>query len=207
LNEAHNRATAVYGPVETWFVNDNDWEQRTKRYFDRLTEFLKTTKICRDSNNGCMTENEDSGTCVHLRAGYCDGDYADYPQAILSSGTSIAMGDMGIYNKTCNGTYSSDTDKIKCGGMYVDIDGPNKGKYNFGTDVFTFDITKDGILPSYTASYCSKNNNIFACIDEESRYGFITWVLEKGNMDYLKTDSNLKCPDETQLTWEKGSCK
>ena len=45
LEDAYGRATAVYGPVETWFANDGDdsgaWETR---FTDRLTEVMKVSK-------------------------------------------------------------------------------------------------------------------------------------------------------------------
>ncbi|MGN0017532.1 MAG: hypothetical protein ACI37S_00650 [Candidatus Gastranaerophilaceae bacterium] len=42
LVQALDRATAVYGPLETWFVNDgNDVEKMNKRFTERLTEFGK----------------------------------------------------------------------------------------------------------------------------------------------------------------------
>ena len=49
LNEAHNRATAVYGPINTWFSNLS-WSERNKRYVERLTDFMKVQKICTKSS-------------------------------------------------------------------------------------------------------------------------------------------------------------
>ena len=43
--QALDRATAIYGPLETWFVNDgNDVEKMNKRFTERLTEFGRCPK-------------------------------------------------------------------------------------------------------------------------------------------------------------------
>ena len=194
LNEAHNRATAVYGPVETWFVNDNDWEQRTKRYFDRLTEFLKTTKICRNLDEGCMHCIYSNGDGFYkFRPNYLNHHWGDYDvgteQAILSNGMSFAI------------AFWSDDIEIA-----VDIDGPNRGEYMWGKDVFLFKITENGISPYYSPTECA--NDLYSCILDDNSAYHSTWVLEKGNMDYLKVNpSTLKCPNGETFTWEKGSCK
>lgn len=46
LNDAVGRAVAVYGPVIEWYKSeDNDYNKKSKRAFNRITEFLKTSKI------------------------------------------------------------------------------------------------------------------------------------------------------------------
>ena len=54
LNEALDRATAVYGPYKKWFVNDNTDEKRAERYLNRVTEFMKVTKTCSSTSQDCM---------------------------------------------------------------------------------------------------------------------------------------------------------
>ncbi|MBQ3310761.1 type II secretion system protein [bacterium] len=60
LNEALYRATAVYGPAKTWWNNLPAGDQDllySQRFVDRLTEFMKVTKYCREVNNtGCLKE-------------------------------------------------------------------------------------------------------------------------------------------------------
>ena len=200
LNEAHNRATAVYGPVETWFTNDPNDSSRRKRYFDRITEFMKVQKSCRDNNdNICYSEN-----CIVRLDGDCDEGFY-WPAFVLNSGASVSIGNIG-YPK-CNWAESLDIikhgyAKNACGDIRIDIDGPNKGKFTDGIDVFFFWITKDGIFPEYT----SKPNFDVEWKADNWEYGS-TWILEKGNLDYLKVDSSGNCPDGTPLTWERGSCK
>ena len=77
----------------------------------------------------------------------------------------------------------------------VDIDGPYKGKNQIGNDNFLFVIDENvnylypGIQPEYL------HGDFYSYADEET-----AWVIENGNLDYLK------CPDE--LNWEtKTSCE
>ncbi|MBQ3310587.1 type II secretion system protein, partial [bacterium] len=137
IQNAHELAITTYGPIDTWFVNDTNNVNRAKRYLDRITEFLKTTKLCRDSANNCMT----SGSSKFLKG----GNLASYPNpsAILNDGISIYLGWFKYPN--CNG--NEEGYSTECGYIVVDIDGPKKGKFTWGIDLFQFSITKKGIEP------------------------------------------------------------
>ena len=67
LNDAYGRAIAVYGPVEEWFTNDTTDEQETKRFGERFTEFLKTSKIT--VNGGDYGAILADGTQIHTPNG------------------------------------------------------------------------------------------------------------------------------------------
>ena len=90
----------------------------------------------------------------------------------------------------------------------VDIDGPNKGKNQYGNDIFDFDMETDSrykpsnqIVPSYP--YEADGDIFYEGKYEVTVYlgNYATaWIIRNGNMDYLK------CPDE--LNWDtKTSCK
>ena len=79
------------------------------------------------------------------------------------------------------------------GDIMVDIDGPNKGKNRDGVgfDQFEFELTNDGVIPMGCGT------DFDAC-----------WVIQMGNMDYLKKDSQGKCPNGKKLDWTTNtSCK
>ena len=102
LTEAFDRATAVYRPIETWFVNDDkendDWN---KRFTERFTEFLKlSTSIDYDEDNSIAYFSLVDGTYV-----YCSVYY-----------------DMGSGHSSSASQYDY-FDVLK-----IDIDGKNKGK-------------------------------------------------------------------------------
>ncbi len=105
-----------------------------------------------------------------------------------------------------------------CGYLYVDIDGPNKGKNAYNWDIFQFAITKDGIVPYISSNKLSSSiNNLTYCMENfSSSHGCAAWVLEKDNMDYLDVKdlglnmgySGFHCKsDGSTLTWERGSCR
>ena len=164
LEDAYGRATAVYGPVETWFANDGDDDEAWgTRFTDRLTEFMKVSK----------------------RISYYEFDLAD--------GTNI--GSFIEYPQQTNCSHYENAGYF--GSIYVDIDGANKGKNKHGYDRFEFEITDQGILPSNT-EYYEDGNGIVS--DSEGGYYATAWVIQNGNMDYLK------CADE--LSWSgQTTCK
>ena len=108
----------------------------------------------------------------------------------LSDGISIAFQSDGL-----NLGNVEDYSKIR-----VDIDGPNKGKNQYGNDIFDFVIYSrpvngdllNQLMPYYLPGDYESDNSI-------SSYE-TAWVIENGNLDYLK------CPEE--LNWEtKTSCE
>ena len=73
LNEALDRATAVYGPVKTWYnnINFDDCLDSadgsyicSKKFMDRLTEFMKVTKSCRGGDEDCPCNYSDYTSCI-----------------------------------------------------------------------------------------------------------------------------------------------
>ena len=184
LQDAIGRAEAVYGPVDEWFVNDgDDNDKRAKRAFDRITEFLKYSKAC------TITECE----AVFDKGGTSGGDSwstAKY-NVILADGATV-----GFYTNTMT------TQPFK---ILIDIDGLNKGPNKACKDYFSFvyDGTRkiltydlQGIQYNYRASSLSSSH----CT---------AWVIVNGNMDYLKVGNDGKCPDgKTVLDWTTNTtCK
>ena len=187
LSEAVDRAQAIYGPFDTWFndLRDSDGDienmvAANERFAKRVTEFMKVSKDC-GFGDGCFS----NAPLLETDNSYASENYLEDLQSendymvALADGISLAF-------------YS-------CYFITVDIDGPNKGKNQKGNDIFGFgfddnanvnQLYPDGIQPDerLTGEWQS-----FA--DHET-----SWVIENGNLDYLK------CPDE--LNWEtKTSCK
>jgi len=55
LEDALGRATAVYGPYDDWFVNDNDATSQRTRFAELLTEFMKISKLTSNSTANIYT--------------------------------------------------------------------------------------------------------------------------------------------------------
>lgn len=203
LEDALGRATAVYGPIEDWFVNDDE-ETANERLASRLSEFLKVSKNC-ETGSGCFADSK-----VKRLNGAEDSSYTDndYQKIILADGTSVAF---YISDTACSYENSGVSNVLPdgtCGGIDIDIDGV-KGANTLGKDIFFFDVTKNGIIP--TGSYLEDDPLALTC--------FLTggsctgWVIKTGNMDYLKlktsgtgVNSKFECPNGNKLTWDNSSC-
>ena len=91
-----------------------------------------------------------------------------------------------------------------CSHIYVDINGPNKGKNREGNDVFGFMISPDGIL-AYPDSDVTEEDIIDECSKYRSAFYCSYWVLTYDNMDYLKAEDGV-CPNGVELSIEHTSC-
>ena len=208
LNEAFDRATAVYGPIQTWVddipQNMSNFDKANARVYDRVTEFLKVTKSCRDEDNNCMPSSTKN------LFGYNTGSYYNKFSAILSNGTSIRLylscwpvKDIG---RGCSAITDSDGNKEDYGGIYIDIDidGPNKGKNTWGMDLFELRYLRDRGIHIFNLNDAAINSLIYdQCFfhtDEFHNEFCSEWVLRTGNMDYLNADSEGKCNnDKTKI--------
>ena len=205
LNDALGRAQAEYGPVKTWFRGGN-YEGATlrNRFNDRIEEFLKVSKTCAQGTSGCFTNTTPKnfrGASTHLLWNLNSAPSKEY---ILADGTSVYF---HMWNKTCDGYNAPDGSKTGCAWLAVDLDGPNKGPHQAGKDIFVFDISYTyGVYPygSFQVSYD---------IDTIYKRCFNTgetcaaWVINNGNMDYLKADANGKCPNGKVLSQTVTTCK
>ena len=59
LNEAFDRAQAIYGDYDTWFTDlNNDSTAECVRFGKRITEFMKISKDCEmTANLGCFSKS------------------------------------------------------------------------------------------------------------------------------------------------------
>ena len=87
----------------------------------------------------------------------------------------------------------------------ADIDGPKKGKNQIGNDIFDFAIcanSTEATCDGASANQLYPSARPFSWTGDYDSYAYYNtaWVIENGNLDYLK------CPDE--LNWEtKTSCE
>ena len=200
LSDAIGRAEAVYGPINEWTITKNEGSivnVLNPSSVERITEFLKISKNCAiASNQGCFNQ---SGV------NYANGtiwkkidELACYYKFILADGSSVAVGpddvigglgetlDRGILN------------------FYVDIDGPNKGASTLGKDIFYFKVANN-------TNYLAPNSytNFASYLTELKKQGATAsgWIINCDNMDYLKFDSNGKCPNNVTVNETNPSCK
>jgi len=177
LTDALGRAQAVYGPLNGW-PTDSISLDSSKRFGERLTEFMKVSKSCGLNGNGAG--------CTANNYKYLDGDDSD------------ALNESDFYNFTlADGMNIATYWNYGSGGfIYVDIDGSNKGSNTWGKDIFDF-VIKNGEL--YPAGYDITNEDTIKAVCFLGGERCTNWVIQNENMDYLK------CPGELSLT--NTTCK
>ena len=130
LEDAFGRATAVYGPIEEWFINLPEDVTTHQRLADRMTEFMKISKNC-GTGSGCFPDG-----VYHRSSSEEPNDWDDEPKVLLADGTAL---DFYITSNDCsinNGATSDSPAAKTCGVIYVDIDGP-KGANTAAKDLLT----------------------------------------------------------------------
>ena len=189
LNDAVGRAQAVYGPVKEW-LSGKTADQRKVIFYERMSEFMKVQKACAPNTTGCFTKNQ--GTALKSGFSVTDTFQSQY-QVILADGASVSF---LPYENACQ--------EDGCYNFYVDIDGPSKGSYTWGKDIFVFvGGSKDGLISSWASSNATLRSNCFKFGNTCS-----SWVIQNNNMDYIKADSSGKCPNGKVLDWTTNtSCK
>ena len=190
LEDAFGRATAVYGPFDTWFINDVDKDGKpdnkasSTRLAERMTEFMKISKNCGISGSGCFVDwykFPDGSICRSC----VPTEGSTEPKFLLADGTAILFA-----------YYSNNSVKI-----IIDIDGV-KGPNTLGKDHFEFNIINNELIPRGRG--LSNENLKTNCF--KLGHSCTGWVIETGNMDYLKANEGV-CSNGTELTWENTSCK
>lgn len=177
LTEALSRAEAEYGPFKEWFKSDTTSVAQTTRFGERMSDFLKLQKNCGKNLSSCVSNtkynslNGDEITVFSSSSG-------NYYSVILADGAIVV--------------FSIESSNADQGLIYVDIDG-NKGSNTYGKDFFEF-IAIGNENNEMNSVYGYTND---AYIDDCFSSGIYCsgWVLETGNMDYLKADRNGKCPN------------
>lgn len=194
LVEAVDRAQVVYGPLNGWITNDMSSANSTKMFAERITEFMKLSKVCGQvTKSGCFTNGKH-----RMQRGSESSNIEENElvyKVITADGTSIGF----IYYIKEDGTISSDT--------IVDIDGPNKGKNQTGYDLFQFYIKDDSFLPAGGALV--GNFNVFAKAVYQNNGVFdAAWIINFDNTDYLLLkDDKGNCENGNVVTEANPSCK
>lgn len=186
LNDAYGRAVETYGPIHKWPKGGN----QSVVFSDRIREFMKTAKYCPPQNTECWQGS------------------SDLPTFITADGSAFMI----WADFMCNSSQAEEISPINdvcCGTIPIDIDGPNKGPNAEGVDRFSFLISKrNGILPRGGQSDVWTQGDKIKCCFSSRWAGCTGWVIENGNMDYLKADSNGKCNNsDVTLSWTNTSCK
>ena len=182
LSDAYGRAVVIYGPSDEWYGPSSIGSytiEVIQKNGERIAEFLKITNT---GTSKCFSTAQ--AKRLDGSAGMPWSAPPSY-SVMTADGTSVMI----------HGTpYPS--------GFFIDIDGPTKGTNTWGKDLFEFTIVNGEVYPKgYDHTDEQLKNNCFKT--GESCTG---WVVQNGNMDYLKADRTGKCPNNTQLSWTNTTC-
>ena len=124
LEDVVGRAQVVYGPINNWCseLSISNLSNCEKKHFERLTEFIKYSKIC-TSSDACSEFQTNPNHSVSIKHNYA---------IVLQDGTTIGFGIPFI-------PYILDV-------ATVDIDGNNKGSNSRCDDTFRFYFNKNGVI-------------------------------------------------------------
>ncbi len=211
ISQAYQFVVQEYGAIENWGLkgsNDVDvtGENATEEnkeiytksgsvYMDRFAPYLKLIKRCKANESSCFAPvvyKDLTGSK------YMDMKQYSLDSAIMSDGMVISF---EAFSSNCSRNLGNNTAlQNVCGSVFVDINGL-KGPNTLGKDMFSFYMTKHGIIPRGTSmqegSYAFENN----CRNIKTQAGFscAAWVIYNENLDYLH------CND---LSWDgKKKCK
>ncbi len=178
LNDAFGRAEAVYGPFDEWcsgLSNDNC----NKRFFERITEFMKYSKVCTISDSCTLFDSGNSS----------EGNRAAY-SVILADGSTIGF-KIEYYSNTS-------LSRLR---VHIDLDGMSKGANRQCHDYFQVYI-----LPKKGLTYSTNENSQYSafCTAWILRNGNMDY-LKTTQSDQIGG----KCPDnKTILNWTTNTtCK
>ena len=211
LTDAFDRAQAVYGSYDTWFTQDTTDEAMHKRFAERMTEFMKVSKSCGTTPENCFANIiKISGSSKDVSKGLISSPtFTGSYNYILADGTSVSMGTMGFLsnsvNSFCDTSYFHGNNA--CAAIVVDIDG-RKGANEYGKDIFVFTIYDVGNQYVLYPNFGDPNQQgDFDFTQGSGDIGFLgsLWIIKNDNMDYLKLDSNGKCPNGKTLNFSTNT--
>lgn len=185
FSQAYLRAVADNGPIEYWDLGETmATMEGAVNLYNYLKPYLLKSKECVDES-GCFAENYI--TLDGKQYGFQPKNHTQYSRGILANGTSFAL----AADKT--GCSEAKPYPNYCGVLYVDLNGlktPNQA----GVDYFGFYFTVKGLYPIGIPGFANApgNGNRYVCYHNKTTagngVGCTAWVIQKGNMDYLRRD-------------------
>lgn len=193
LSAAFATAVAENGTTNNWSSNNSFW--------GTIKPYLKLSRDC-GNGRGCWRDGNTSK--ISSLDGVDINNTAAYYKGILTNGASIAVSTCGsaCTNQLIN--TDNNNEYYQYAQVYIDVNGPKKGLHKLGDDIFSFRITKNGdVRPYVPTSNDQKNDNdnnttIAKC--RENGIYCTAWAIKFGNIDYLNTNANGVCNNNSSIT-------
>ena len=184
-------------------TGDKERVTRVKKIYSALTEAVDRAQVIYgdidtwfnndSSENDEKTERFAKRITVFMKVSKYSGFKDDAYEVVLSDGTSLNFYNTYLVSGIISDVY-----------IDVDIDGPNKGKNQYGNDIFVFSINfrkSNELHPDY---YIPDYSGILTVAPEMET----SWIIQNGNADYLKAtptsddgDGYYECPNGKILDW------
>jgi prepilin-type N-terminal cleavage/methylation domain-containing protein len=180
LSQALKMAIYENGSPEGWDIGTYDSHDGARKLYDILSSNTVKIQSCRQVKKGCFGSSYKAlDGKSNFRGNPSLDSVPTFSSGQFINGVSFLTWSIG------SGCASNGT----CGTILVDINGPSKPN-RAGFDLFEFTIKKDVVIPSggrgadtsvnwTRCGYTSGNDNGTRCT---------AWLIEKGNMDYLKKE-------------------
>lgn len=192
MSQAYVMAKSEYGPMDDWGmsgrIEDEDGNLQYNQndasiIANKFAPYLKTLKICKDSNNCWYNENLKS-LSGKLTNNNFSADGKTRVSMILADGGMISL--VSISPDCSNNRGDGMLSKV-CGAFAVDVNGSKKPN-QIGRDVFQFYFTKEGIVPYGLPSDNSFPFETSCSVKNDQGFGCTAWVIYNENLDYLYCD-------------------
>lgn len=173
---AFQKAELDNGPVVDWGWTGADSDTGANNALTILAPYLNLTKKC-GTSTGCFP-NVSYKFLNNAFDGNIDSSNI-YDKNQFNDGTLMAI---RVYSADCSSIKGTSLPLSNvCASFRVDVNG-SKSPNQWGYDLFLFYITKYGVFPAgmYSLSNCNR------AVTSQAGIACASWILEKGNMDYLK---------------------
>ena len=192
LSEAYMFAVLNNGSPMEWGIVGLNNAEGAENIYNVLSQNLKVIKNC-GQDGGCFYDGYYKildGSNYNI----IDKNFLNVHKFVLSNGTP-----MYIQTRSADCSEALDTIGGVCALIGVDLNG-KAGPNTWGEDLFSFQLTRTGILPRGTIPRTGSNSFEGNCLHKNGpNWSCAGWVIYNENMDYLHCDD---------LSWDgKHSCK
>ena len=179
FSQVYQRMFADNGEIYPQTLGSSNAEA-TKSLGDMFAKYLNTQKVCGQANGDCWS-SQNGGVYKYFdgRDWYNWNGSNQWYVMRLNDGMSVGVYGYFQYFEAGN----SELLKYIFGQIFVDVNG-DKGPNTLGKDVFTFRISKYGVVP--VGSPEDSSATLDTCVTDGETC--TAWVVTKGNMDYLHKD-------------------
>ena len=170
INQAFMLSVKDNGYANEWNVNDSSYSVRAIQFTEYLKPYLKILRDC-GTSSGCLGYTQSVSRLNGQQHDYNYDTNNSYYKLILNDGSYIwIVVPEALYCQHSGGGLTN-----ICGQIHTDINGGKKPN-TIGKDIFMFYVTPYAIKPN-TTDDCNTNGIGWGCAG---------YILQNGNMDYLK---------------------